>query len=318
MIVAGIDEAGYGPLLGPLVVSGVAFEVPDALAGADFWEVLAASVCRAPSRRESRLPITDSKRLFQRSAGLAALERTALVMLEAAGRRPRTLRGLLNIVAPEAGASMVEYPWYAGHDTPLPRATTAADVATRANAVRRDAAARGVRLCGVFSEVLFEGHFNRQVAQTHNKATVSLRLMLCIVQRVLARAGGAIRVYVDRNGGRAHYVDKLMMFFQDAGLRVREESKTRSAYELDLGGRTVQIEFCVQGEEHHLPIALASVYSKYLRELLMEGLNAYFGARVPDLAPTAGYYTDGQRFLADIAAEVARTQVDRALLVRAC
>ena len=36
----GIDEAGYGPLLGPLVVSAVGLEVPAGLLRADLWEVL--------------------------------------------------------------------------------------------------------------------------------------------------------------------------------------------------------------------------------------------------------------------------------------
>ena len=41
--------------------------------------------------------------------------------------------------------------------------------------------------------------------------------------------------------------------------------------------------------------------AKYLRESLMRRLSRYWQARVPGLAPTAGYYTDGMRFLADIA-----------------
>lgn len=317
MIVVGIDEAGYGPTLGPLVVSGAAFEVPDALAEADLWDVLAKCVSRGSNRRDRRLPIADSKKLYQRAAGLTALERTALVMLHTAGRRPRTLRGLLKVVASEPARAMREYPWYADHDPPLPRTTTAADIATRANAVRRDATEKGVRLCGVFSEVLPEGHFNQQVAKTHNKATVSLHLMLCIAKRVLDRHAGPVRFCIDRNGGREHYVEKLMAFFQGAKLRVVEESKLRSAYALELGARTMTVEFRVQGEDCHLPIALASVYSKYLRELLMEGLNTYFGARVEGLAPTAGYHGDAQRFLADIESAVVQERLDRAWLVRA-
>ncbi|MCB9850914.1 MAG: hypothetical protein H6817_09460 [Phycisphaerales bacterium] len=316
MIVAGIDEAGYGPLLGPLVASAVAFEVPDEHAHGDLWELLAESVCRAPSRRDSRLPIADSKKLFQRSAGIASLERTALVMLHTAGRKPHTLSGLLDVVAPGVADDLRTYPWYAPFDPELPFGTDAADIATRANAVRRNAEQQSVGLRAVYAEVLPEGHFNRLVDQTNNKATVLMRLVLKLVQRVTQRFDAGLRICIDRQGGREHYVEKLMTFFQGAKLRIVEESAARSAYELTLGQRSFTIEFLVEGETHQLPIALASVYSKYLRELLMTGLNAYFAERHKTLKPTAGYYTDAQRFLGDIETVVRNEQLDRAMLVR--
>jgi ribonuclease HII len=316
MWVAGIDEAGYGPLLGPLVASGVVFEVPEALADGDLWTALSQSICRAPKKQDTRLPVADSKKLYQRGQGLATLERAALVMLHLAQRKPRTLRGLLKVVAPQCAVAMEEYPWYAAHDSALPRATSAADIATRANAVRRDAQACGVSLAGVYCEVLPEGHFNRQVAQTRNKASVAMGLVLRIVQRMLHSHAGDLRLYVDRQGGREYYVEKLLTYFDGAGLRIVEETPMRSAYELTIAGRLLAVEFLVQGEERHLPIALASVYSKYVRELLMEGLNGYFRQRVQNLAPTAGYYGDAQRFLDDIAGAVESERLNRELLVR--
>ena len=48
------------------------------------------------------------------------------------------------------------------------------------------------------------------------------------------------------------------------------------------------------------PVALASMAAKYLRELFMEALNSYFAERVEGLRPTAGYYSDGSRFLEEI------------------
>ena len=64
------------------------------------------------------------------------------------------------------------------------------------------------------------------------------------------------------------------------------------------------------------PIALASIFSKYLRELLMARFNAYWAGHVDDLRPTAGYYQDGQRFLRDIEPAIGRLGVDRSQLVR--
>ena len=53
-------------------------------------------------------------------------------------------------------------------------------------------------------------------------------------------------------------------------------------------------------EEASLPTALASMAAKYVRELHMHQLNAYFRTQVPGLRPTAGYGRDAWRFLSEI------------------
>ena len=76
------------------------------------------------------------------------------------------------------------------------------------------------------------------------------------------------------------------------------------------------IEFRQSCESAHLPTALASIYSKYLRELFMVALNRYWQQQVGDLRRTAGYYQDGLRFLRDIEPAVQSLNVDRQMLVR--
>ena len=319
-IVAGIDEAGYGPLLGPLVVTGVAFEVPDSgQAGpdADLWTVLADSVCRKASRRDHRLPILDSKKLYHRASGLGLLECSALAMLKSAKPAPETFREFLRRVAPQAVDDLPHYPWYRDFDLDLPVEAGAGLIATKANAVSRNARAQGIRLAGVICEPLLEGHYNRVVSSTRNKAVVLLGQTLRIVQRILTRAGGrTAHIHVDRQGGRSHYTNPLMTAFDSFELEIIEETPQRSAYRLVRPPSSHTIEFCTDGEDRHLPIALASIFSKYIRELFMRGLNGYWSDRVPSLRPTAGYYTDALRFLEDIASAVRQEQIDRALLVR--
>jgi hypothetical protein len=60
------------------------------------------------------------------------------------------------------------------------------------------------------------------------------------------------------------------------------------------------VSFDVGAEARHLPIALASMAAKTIRELGMERMNRFFTRRVPGLAPTAGYVQDGRRWLADL------------------
>lgn len=316
-IVAGIDEAGYGPTLGPLVVTGVVFEVPDDQADACLWELLSQSVTRKPTRKDLRLPVLDSKKLHARGTGIESLERTALSMWQSSMPAPGNFTELLERVAPHIPAAMQSYPWYADLKLDLPAQVDPGAVATQANAVRRNARAADVRLLAVISEPLLEGHYNRLVSNTRNKGVVLMGLTLRVVQRILDRAAGSpVRIYADRHSGRRRYLNPLMASFEDFEFQILEESDQRSAYRLIRSPASHQIEFCTSGEEKHLATALASVFSKYLRELFMQGFNRYWSQRVDSLRPTAGYYTDAQRYLQDIAQAITDEGVDRSMLVR--
>jgi hypothetical protein len=316
-ILVGIDEAGYGPVLGPLVVTGVAFEVPDADPTGCLWTRLQRSVTRSVSRRDLRLPVVDSKKLYHRQSGLAALERTALTAMRVGGHTPASLRDLLELFCPHVVDQLDPNPWYRYFDIDLPTTVDAADVATRANALSLDCRDRGVQLLGICSEPLLEGHYNRLVNNTRNKAVVLLGLVLRIIDRVRVLAGGRkLYVCVDRHGGRSHYGPQLMTAFDGYALQIEEESAERSAYVMQREAVSLHVEFAKEGEDRHLPVALASILSKYVRELFMLGLNRYWQRRVEGLRPTAGYYTDGKRFLADIEGELDTVGVDRRLLER--
>src|SRR5437762_3576896 len=84
----GIDEAGYGPNLGPLVMTAVALRLPDAAIECDAWQLLAAGVRRHGERDDGRLVVADSKLVYSTSRGLAHLERTVLGALRCAALIP--------------------------------------------------------------------------------------------------------------------------------------------------------------------------------------------------------------------------------------
>jgi hypothetical protein len=67
-----------------------------------------------------------------------------------------------------------------------------------------------------------------------------------------------------------------------------------------------RIEFCFRTRaEELLPVALSSMVSKYLREVLMHQFNEFWATHVPGLKPTQGYPVDARRFRDEIA-EAAR------------
>jgi hypothetical protein len=266
------------------VVSGVVFRVPDDQVGRCLWDALRATCTSRPSGARRRLVIADSKQLFRSRGGLTSLERAALVMLAVAGRRPATWRALLDVVAPQASELLTEYAWYADINMALPLSDGIGDVGTQANAIRHDCSEHGVSFRAVFSEPLPEGHFNRLVRNTRNKAVVLLGLVLRILDRIMRHSPDEhVRVLVDRLGGRVHYRDALITAMPACDLEIREESALRSVYHLTRSPRTCEIAFVTGGDSRHFPTALASVYSKYLRELYMRAFNDHWSRRVTGL-----------------------------------
>ena len=74
LVYAGIDEAGYGPMLGPLCIGAATFILPDAdpADGApDLWDLLSEAVCRKVSDKKKRIAINDSKVLKGASSSKA-------------------------------------------------------------------------------------------------------------------------------------------------------------------------------------------------------------------------------------------------------
>ncbi len=94
------------------------------------------------------------------------------------------------------------------------------------------------------------------------------------------------------------------------------EGASESVYTATEGPRRMTIGFYEGGDARHLPVALASIFSKYLRELFMQSFNAWWCQRVPGLRPTAGYAADARRFLRDTAEARQRLAIPDSLLIR--
>ena len=318
VLLVGIDEAGYGPLLGALVVSASAFSVPADRADASLWTELTQSVTDSLSVRDARVRIVDSKKLHKPKEGLAKIERTALAAIHAWRGLPDRLNAMLSLLSPECAEMLKVYAWYAGNDPSLPLAADAGGVRIAGSLFRQDMNTNGIRLTSLMCEVLPEGHYNRLIDRTQNKAVVLMGLTLRLMQRMAdAHPGQQVRFLIDKQGGRNRYVPTLLKNFEDRRLKIIDEKPECSAYELVRGDSSWQVSFTQKGEGRHLPTALASIISKYVREALMRSFNEYWTGHVPALRPTAGYYEDGLRFLADIRPLLGRLGVREDQLVRA-
>jgi hypothetical protein len=306
MILAGIDEAGYGPLLGPLVVGCCAFELPDVDPASPLpclWKRLRKLVGKTRSRSGRKIHVNDSKQVYNPGIGPKELERSILAIAMAMGMTIEDLGAFINHVAAHVLDDLPQYPWYeASSDERFPLANDGTSLRLFGNALRQEMQRAQTRCVHLAARIVLERQLNRMINATRNKGSAlfsTAAIHLDHLLRTFGRQG--LVIICDRLGGREHYGSLLRLMFADEwSLEVVSEISGRAEYRLHQPPHVVRIIWVEKAEEQALPVAAASMLSKYLREVLMHRFNRFWKTQVPDLTPTAGYYTDGERFLRDI------------------
>lgn len=313
MWVIAIDEAGYGPKLGPLVVGASVwrraderFDTKAASESIDsFGEDAFLPIATPVAVQDGNIRVNDSKQVFRsKSSGkdggsLTTLHRIVSVAHHACGRSDADLARRIKTLVPRDHAAIAKVPWLAALTsekrlkslvevqwTPLTDCAAALSQWSESPWKLIDVMARMIdagsfnRFCGVGPEVALKG--DRHISNTpKNKSDLlgetSLGLAADCLKLISSQdaASEPVQIYFDRHGGRRYYAGPIQEILDQSPVRVIAESSRQSVYETESDGRPVRMHFTVKGDRF-VPVALSSLHAKYLREVAMASLNDYF------------------------------------------
>ncbi len=327
MLIAGIDEAGYGPLLGPLVITGISMKIPDEIEGLSLWELFSNATAKNTKKTDGKFVITDSKKLFRRNGKtkcIRELERSALGSAVLLKRKesdsekifPENLNELMNIISLEPTAHL-DSDWYSHRNLKLPVEVDKQGLMLSAKIFERELNTLSAELTGVYTIPLIEKRYNRFAKTIRNKSQILFSQTARIIARIINKTNEKkIKIFIDKQGARNSYVNNLLKIFENWQLVVIKESDEQSTYRLEQQNKKVKICFTRNGEQYNMLTAWASIVSKYVRELFMIQFNKYWLEIDKTLKPTAGYWKDGQRFVNDIAPLMKKMKISSDELIR--
>ena len=328
-LVLGVDEAGYGPNLGPLVVAVSAWAVDSRLEVLDGLEPFAPEFKAASwTPRSAFVPFGDSKKIYQSGKGLAGLNFALRFFESIFEGKPSEKRPWFELgrLAQEDLSRVESHPWYRCINPAkgLGRASQFDENSEASCRFAREKLLKlGVRLIGFRLRVLDEAYFNKCVDRLGNKSDVLGNISLELAWKVLGECMDfhsfkGIEIYCDRQGGRKKYAGLLSQTYERSHREsqvpfcsVVGESPKTSLYSMRHAGIATSIRFQVHGDSL-FPPAAASMVAKWARESLMERFNGYWREVVgPGLKPTAGYAVDASRFARDIEPWITKLAIEK-------
>jgi hypothetical protein len=298
VFLAGIDEAGYGPFVGPFVVGFSLFRVPSL--ETDLWPILEKAAVRKPSRKDHRLKVDDSKKVHSGPLGRGRLERSVAAFRELVDPGKRDFYTWIRNAPAGPSIWLDRSPWLSSMQGLLCPSVSTERCQLDAAALHRCLDNGGCNLDSFGARTVPAGEWNQWIAQTQNKGETLFQITMEVVRHLLARTGHSpLRLELDRHGGRLHYGAKLHQALKPKAVVSHGETPGGSTYTLQFPDREVQLRFSEKADEKHLPVSLASLAAKQSRERCMDDFNAWWAGKLPELKPTKGYGVDGKRWLAE-------------------
>lgn len=271
---SGIDEAGLGPILGPYCATSTTF-----LSNEPLKELF-------QDQQKKLFYVDDSKKVYQGKHGLSKLELNVLsfyTLLK--GEIPKTTSEFIPSLKSE---------WNLKEDLELPLITDKDLIYQKADAINKLFNKRGVKLIDIKRTAVSPKNFNILLDDLSNKSVVCQKIIEPLIYSVI-NGDSNHNIVIDKQGGRKFYKEYLDSITMESVDIIKEENN-HSHYRLG----NVDIHFMAKADSSSFPVALSSMFSKYMREISMMSFNSYWEKIIPGIKRTAGYYTDGIRFIGDI------------------
>ncbi|MFZ1864915.1 MAG: hypothetical protein WAU39_11880 [Polyangiales bacterium] len=278
MLVLGVDENGLGPVLGPLVATSVVLEMP---------RYERSSLCQ----RGLSLGLTDSKETG-RFGQMQFAESVALGLLagQGGGRAPESADAVLEQVFREGRSRLraccPDEPTAAqcwAVDLPLP--IFGGDPAAGQELLDKLVGRSSLRIVGVRSRVACAGVLNAERAAGKHKFDVDFDLFEDLIASTHTSHGEPLLAICGMIGGIRDYASRFSRFDRD---RIQHVPGRRGQRRYAVQG-VGEIRFEIDADARHLPVALASIVGKYVREICMRRIGEFYRRGDPELGFVSGY-----------------------------
>jgi len=293
LIISGVDEAGLGPLLGPYCASLISIEYKGQIK--DPRKLCYAILREKP--QDERLAVGDSKQIYS-SGNIRQLEQTILSFFKLRfGEQPLSADDFFkSLLEGNTGDFLLKdsEPWHKTIlEQKLPLTADKDEITGLSKKLRMQFEKKELFLKEWDLRLIRPEQFNELLKSSTNKATACQKILSPLLINGLFPKG---KMVVDRQGGRRYYGEWLIDLYPGKLLTARQESSQLSLYQVE----EAEVSFQVGADALCFETSLASMTAKYAREVYMSGFNLYWKSRIPKIKATAGYYTDGKRFIADL------------------
>jgi len=263
-LVIGIDEAGYGPNLGPLVIAATAWWLEDDKApqtenrseipyAERLHECLLPEFLPRPFRSlRPHVPLGDSKVIYQGHDGVVSVEIGVRYWLRFTGKHELRFDDLIKDIASPSSKRLKSIPWY---DSELISSKAAKSIASEEkmrefwafdsfiDECDSKIKSLGVGFLGLATDIIDEPEFNLRTERHDNKSTLlsiaSISLANQLLEQVLPKVAKLlptpdtafeIQVYCDKHSGRNRYQSVLEDVLTTQSFTVLQEGAERSDY----------------------------------------------------------------------------------------